>query len=137
LPYAILDTAIYIGHWEHGLYGSVLEQIRRHLIVRQSSVVLSELHRGAKTKEALKLVEDLYKLAKPCWVPDEKDWWAAGKILRQLSIRHGWDARRIRDLQNDVLIALTARKYGAAVITANQRDFELLRRHVRFMAVYV
>ena len=137
MPYAILDASVYIGHWEQGLYGPVLEQIRRRLIVRQSSVVLSELHRGAKTKEALKLVEYLYKLAKPCWVPDEKDWWTGGKILRQLTIRHGWDARRIRDLQNDVLIALTARKYGAVLITANQRDFELLRRYVRFTAVYV
>lgn len=137
MRYVLLDTSIYIGYWERGLYASELEQIRRTLIVRHSSVVLSELYRGAKTKQAFHMVEGLYKLTKPCWTPNGEDWRVAGKILRQVSQKHGWEARRIRDLQNDVLIALTARRYGAAILTANQMDFALLRHYVHFSALYV
>lgn len=137
MRYVLLDTSVYIDYWERGLYISTLEQIRRTFIVRNSSVVLSELYRGAKTKQALHLVEGLYKLSKPCWTPNGEDWRTAGKILRQVGQKHGWEARRIRDLQNDVLIALTARRYGATILTANQMDFVLLRNYVHFSALYV
>jgi predicted nucleic acid-binding protein len=43
----------------------------------------------------------------------------------------GWDIKKRRDFQNDALIALTARRHGATVVTANRRDFEVLSRHVR------
>ncbi len=137
MRYVLLDTSVYIGYWEKGLYLSTLEQIRQAFIVRHSAVVLSELYRGAKTKQALQLVEHLYKLSRPCWVPDDADWRTAGRILRQLSLQHGWETRKIQNLQNDVLITLTARKYGATIVTANRRDFEELRNHVRFSTIYV
>jgi hypothetical protein len=59
---AILDTNVYIGHWELGRYKTELTAIRRGHIIRQSSVVLSELRRGARTKRALGLVDSLYRL---------------------------------------------------------------------------
>jgi predicted nucleic acid-binding protein len=40
-----------------------------------------------------------------------------------------------REFQNDVLIALTARRYGATVVTANRGDFALLAAETR-IAVY-
>jgi predicted nucleic acid-binding protein len=132
-----LDSSVYIGHWEHGLYAPVLEQVRHGFIVRHSAVVLSELYRGAKTPRALQLVEDLYRFSKICWTPDSDDWRTAGKLLGQLTSKHGWQAGKIRDLQNDTLIALTARKHGATVVTVNRRDFEAIHSLVRFSAIYV
>ena len=137
MRYALLDSSIYIGFWERGLYASALDDIRKKFIVRQSSVVLSELHRGAKSKRALQLVKDLHQLARQCWTPDREDWWTAGEVLRLVSLQKGWEGRKIRDLQNDVLIALTARRHGATIVTANQRDFEALYRYIRFSAVFV
>src|SRR5919108_281848 len=52
MAWAILDTSVYIGHWERGLYTDTLELVRRRFIVRHSAVVLSELRRGARTREA-------------------------------------------------------------------------------------
>lgn len=46
MHWAILDTNVYIGHWEQGLYEETLETVRRAYIVRHSAVVLSELRRG-------------------------------------------------------------------------------------------
>ena len=66
---AILDTTVYIGHWERGLYEEALAAVRRTFVVRHSAVVLSELRRGARTREAQRLVDALYRLSAMQWEP--------------------------------------------------------------------
>lgn len=69
-------------------------------------------------------------------VPSGEDWWLAGKVLNSLhrglrshkrgqitAISKGEQQRILRD----VLIALTARRAGAAVVTENVSDFEKIR----------
>jgi hypothetical protein len=53
---AILDTSIYIDHWERGLYQDTFESLRRGYTSRHSAVVLSELRRGARGSEPERLV---------------------------------------------------------------------------------
>jgi predicted nucleic acid-binding protein len=126
VPWAILDTNVYIGHWEGAHYEDALTEIRRAFIIRHSAVVLSELRRGARTLEAAKLVEQLLTRAPVVWSPQSSDWWEAGRLIRELGDEHGWDRSKRRDFQNDALIALTARRHGATVVTANRVEFELL-----------
>ena len=128
---AILDTSIYIDHWERGLYQETLESLRRAYIIRHSAVVLSELRRGARGREAERLVADLYDLATIRWEPSVADWWEAGRLVRNIGDKEDWDRNKCRDFQNDALIALTARRHGATVVTANSSDFELLRSELR------
>src|SRR3990172_7488862 len=123
---AILDTNIYIGHWEKGLYQEFLETLRRAYIIRHSAVVLSELRRGARTRDAERLVMMLYRLARICWEPTRSDWWEAGRLVRKIGDQERWETSKRRDFQNDALIALTARRYGATVVTTDRGDFELL-----------
>src|SRR3990170_2547327 len=125
---AILDTNIYIGHWEKGLYQESLETLRQAYIIRHSAVVLSELHRGARTQDAERLVMMLYRLARICWEPTASDWWEAGRLIQKIGDAEGWDRNKRRDFQNDALIALTARRHGATVVTADLADFEFLAR---------
>jgi predicted nucleic acid-binding protein len=69
-------------------------------------------------------------------VPTGEDWWLAGKVLNSLhrglrshkrghvtAISKGEQQRILRD----VLIALTARRAGATVVTENVSDFEKIR----------
>jgi predicted nucleic acid-binding protein len=128
--WAIIDTSVYIDHWERGLHDAALADVRKTFIIRQSSVVLSELRRGARTKAAQDLVQTLFGLARIQWAPTETDWWRAGVLIRQIGESRRWDAHKRRAVQNDVLIALTARRHGATIVTANRRDFELLGREV-------
>jgi predicted nucleic acid-binding protein len=130
LRWAILDTTIYIGHWERGLYEEALATIRKAYVIRHSAVVLSELRRGARTREAQRLVEALYRLAAVRWEPAVEDWWEAGRLIRKVGDAQAWDRNKRRDFQNDALIALTARRHGATVVTANRTDFELLSKEV-------
>ncbi len=131
MPWAILDTTVYIGHWERGLYGEALADVRKAFIARHSAVVLSELRRGARTREAQRLVDALFRLATIRWEPTAADWWEAGRLIREIGDAQGWERSKRRDFQNDALIALTARRHGATVVTANRRDFELLSRELR------
>ncbi|HEY7445159.1 MAG TPA: type II toxin-antitoxin system VapC family toxin [Vicinamibacterales bacterium] len=135
--WAVIDTSVYIGHWEHGLYNEALERVRRAFIVRHSAVVLSELRRGARTRAAERTVARLHALARDPWTPNQRDWWETGRLIRTLGDAHDWDRSKRRDFQNDALIALTARRHGATVVTANREDFELLGRKlgVRILAV--
>jgi predicted nucleic acid-binding protein len=130
LPWAILDTNVYIGHWERGLYDETLARARQAFIVRHSSVVLSELRRGARTKAAQTVVANLMERATVVWAPQSSDWWEAGMLIRELGDARDWDRSKRRDFQNDALIALTARRHGATVVTANQAEFELLSREM-------
>ena len=69
MRWAIIDTSVYIDHWERGLHDEALMAVRQAFIVRQSSVVLSELRRGARTREAHGLVEALFRLVRIQWAP--------------------------------------------------------------------
>ena len=64
------------------------------------------------------------------WEPLAADWWETGRLLQTIGDAHGWETSKRRDFQNDALIALTARRHGAVVVTGNQSDFELLGTHL-------
>ena len=128
--WAVIDTSVYIGHWERGLYEDTLAEVRRAFVVRHSAVVLSELRRGARTREAERVVSRLHDLARIVWEPTPKDWWEAGQIIRTIGDAHDWDRSKRRDFQNDALVALTARGHGATVVIANRGDFEILGKRL-------
>ena len=130
MAWAILDTNVYIGHWERGRYQEGLTAIRKAFVIRHSAVVLSELRRGARTREARRLVDTLFRLATVRWEPTGDDWWEVGRLIRKIGDLRGWDRSKRRDFQNDALIALTARRHGATVVTADRVDFELLAREI-------
>ena len=50
MRWALVDSSVYIDHWERGLHDDVLNEVRREFIVRHSAIVLSELRRGARTR---------------------------------------------------------------------------------------
>lgn len=128
MPWAIPGTTVYIGHWEERLYEEALNAVRKAYIVRHSALVLSELRRGARMPDAQRLVDALYRLARIQWEPTAADWWEAGRLIRTIGDAETWDTNKRRDFQNDTLIALTARRHGATVVTANRKDFDLLAR---------
>jgi len=129
---AILDTTIYIHNFRTGKYESQLLQL--NLIVRASAVVLAELSRVARTEEELNFVETLSKNLKII-APTERDWHKSGEIVRSLSIRESWETHKIREIHFDVLIALTARRAGAALITNNVENFRAIRNFIPFRLI--
>ena len=135
MAWAILDSGVYIEHWRGHLAEDALAKIRSGYVVRHSAVVLSELRRGARTAESRDLVDSLHALAKVCWEPSADDWWRAGELVRRIGDEKDWDVAKRREFQNDALIGLTARRYGAAVVTTNARDFKALAEALAIVVV--
>jgi predicted nucleic acid-binding protein len=134
---AILDTNVYIDYWERELHAEALARIHAAFVVRQSAVVLSELRRGARSQQARRTVESLFRHAAEIWEPTASDWWEAGRLVREVGDELTWDTTKRREFQNDALLALTARGKGALLVTSNRADFERLERRIGVRVHYL
>ena len=93
--------------------------------------MLAELWRGATKPAERAFLKGLQK-NHPILTPTEKDWLESGQILDKVRADKGFSPEKLRDLHFDMLIALTARSYGARLITSNRADFELIRGYREF-----
>jgi predicted nucleic acid-binding protein len=97
--------------------------------VRLSPVVASELLRGVSgrgTRSVMRLVRGLVPLEPPSW---RACWLETGRLLPRVFPDH--EAIGLARLQNDLLLALTARHTGTLLVTSDAH-FATLRRHVSF-----
>jgi predicted nucleic acid-binding protein len=129
---AIVDTSVYVELLRYGRFAEELVSLPQ--LVRNSAVVLSELRRGATLLRERRWLDEL-ESNHPVFFPGLWEWRRAGEILERIRRSRGYDAKKLRDLHFDALIALTARAVGAVVITCNRVDFEVLRAEERFELV--
>jgi predicted nucleic acid-binding protein len=125
----IFDTSIFIDHLRTNKYADHFQNLNG--LIRNSSVVLSELARGATKEIEMDFISAMVK-NHPILTPTEKNWLESGTILSYINRDKGFPPEKLRDLHFDVLIALTARNYGATVITSNRTDFELIMGYKSF-----
>jgi predicted nucleic acid-binding protein len=125
----VIDTSIFIDHLRTGRHQARIDQLAG--LVRLSSVVMAELWRGATKPQEQAFLRSLER-NHPILTPTEKIWLESGRLLGEIRRDKGFSPDKLRDLHFDVLIALTARTYGAWVITSNRDDYELIRKYRRF-----
>ena len=125
----IFDTSVFVDHLRTGCHQERIDSLTG--LIRTSAVVLAELWRGA-TKAAEKAFLKELEKNHPLLTPTERNWVESGQILGKMCADKGFSPGKLRDLHFDVLIALTARSYGARLITSNLADFELIRRYREF-----
>ena len=125
----IFDTSVFVDHLRTGCHQERIESVTG--IIRTSAVVLAELWRGATKPAERAFLKELEK-NHPILTPTEKNWLESGQILERIRADRGFSPEKLRDLHFDVLIALTARSYGARLVTSNRADFELIRGYRQF-----
>ncbi len=131
--FAVLDTSVYIENFRIGRFA--LRLLQSTWIPRCSAVVLHELFRGARTDLERRFVRDLHRRCQVL-TPTESQWLHAADVLALIRKREQYDPKKVRDLLPDVLIALTARSLGATLVTCNESDFRVIRRHLAFHVEY-
>lgn len=136
-PFAILDTNVYIDHWQSRSLKDLLDPIKYRFIIRQCSVVLHELRRGAMKQEAVRLVDDLLRYSPEIINPTDADWWQAAQFLSRLSKKRSLPWERLKKLQNDCLIAFCARRIGGVVVTSDKKDFKILENSLPCRVIYL
>ena len=129
---AILDTSVYVDNLRSGRFRQEILDLK--FVVRLSAVVLAELSRGARSGDMKKFVQDLAKNLRII-APTERDWIHSGEIVNRLVAAKGFDIHKTREIHFDVLIALTARRIGAYLVTCNGDDFTAVREFLNFKLV--
>jgi predicted nucleic acid-binding protein len=126
----VLDTNFLIRH-------GIDEVLNRGLL---SAVVLQEITAGAREDSAVRKLQTVARRMQTegkLVVPTGEDWFYTGKVLSALmrgvpSVRgprsHAIDKGEQQRLVRDVLIARSAKRVNAAVVTYNAGDFEKIRR---------
>lgn len=126
---AVIDTSVYIDNLRSRRFEKELLEL--HFVVRCSAVVLAELARGARSREMIRFVDYTAKNLRVI-APNEREWVESGKIVGRLVAAKGYDIHKAREVHFDVLIALTARRIGACLITCDAGDFTAIRDFVDF-----
>jgi predicted nucleic acid-binding protein len=122
-----LDTNAYVGWLNHGLHEELV--VGPGFVRYLSSVVQMELRVGASTRPARRLLDQLVRAhaaSARLVAPSTSVFDEAGLVLRALRMA-GREVRRA-SLVNDVLIALTVRRLGATLYTADVEDFTAIRK---------
>jgi predicted nucleic acid-binding protein len=130
MPGVIYDTSVFIAYkpatFPAGFY--------------MSAIVIQGLAAGAEDKSDLQELNALrldYEMQGRLLVPTGEDWWLAGKVLnsllRGLKSRQGGLTPKLpapekQRIIRDVLVARTARRAGALLVTDNLKDFKLIAR---------
>ena len=130
MPTITYDTSIFIAYKPAALPAGF----------RMSAVVIQELTAGAVDKSEVQRWQAAMRAHEKegtLLVPTGEDWWLAGKVLnsllRGLKSKAGGLTPRVPKAEKqriirDVLIARTARRAGALLLTDNVADFEKIRR---------
>jgi predicted nucleic acid-binding protein len=126
---ALFDSSVYISGIRRG-DDAVLAQRRfsPDTLLWLSSVVLEELYAGAfgEMRDSVERLERDFERARRILVPNLGDCSQAGRVLARLAAKYGYERIGQGRLTNDALIAMSAARIGARVITVNERDFRKL-----------
>jgi predicted nucleic acid-binding protein len=134
----VLDTNIYIDWFNAGLHEEILFQ--RDTVKHLSAVVLMELRAGAFSSSDRRLVqrvERAFAKAGRVLVPSRAVFAEAGDALRRLQADRGFHIETSHSIVADVLIALSARSIGAAVVTQNERHYRAIQAIRPFQLVII
>ena len=126
---AFFDTCIHIDLLTGALSFDQVVQKIGSVPVRLSPVVASELFRGVSKRPRSvieRLVRQLGPIEPPSW---RQCWHDAGRLLPEIFQDH--EEIGLSRLQNDLLLALTARHTGALFVTTDSH-FEAMRRLISF-----
>lgn len=129
---AILDTSVYVDNLRSGRFKQEILDLK--FVIRCSAVVLAELSRGARSRPMRRFVDELAKNVRVI-APNEREWIQSGQIVNRIVAAKGYDINKTRELHFDVLIALTARRIGAYLVTCNVNDFIAIRETLDFNLV--
>ena len=126
---ALFDTSIYITSLRRGSETALaLRRVTADAPLWLSAVVLEELYAGAGSGErrAVERLERDFDMVKRILVPNLSDWILTGRVLARLAAKYGYEQIGQGRLTNDALIAMSARRLGIRVLTANERDYRRL-----------
>jgi predicted nucleic acid-binding protein len=133
----LLDTNVYLNALRSELKKAQFRQTFFPLLPSTflSAVVTYELYVNAQDNRTRGLVQEFVRPMERTGrviSPAFDDWVEASRVVTAIAEKNRDWRSKLPALLNDVLIALCARRIGATLLTYNQKDFRLIRRHKDF-----
>jgi predicted nucleic acid-binding protein len=129
---AFFDTNIYIDYLKGIFPKKLYDRFFEEYIIRLCPVVYQELVRGVRSETLKKRIEEITEKIIFFPPPTNAMWIQAGELAGK--VIGSYDERALEKIQNDLLIALTARHNGATLITQDQQ-FKMIQRHIPFRLI--
>jgi predicted nucleic acid-binding protein len=124
----VVDSSVYVELLRRGSARpdlvDLLHKLHRHLWM--SAVVAMELEACAVSRAgrtAVRALVEPFRFRERLIVPMAPDWIKAGSVLARLTRRAGVEEHGRSRLVCDALIAVSARRTGATVVTRDASDF--------------
>lgn len=134
-----LDTQLFINAFRDPSANDLLQRFHRAFAPFEylSVVVAQELRAGVRRNGDLRLLErhvlNVFERAGRTFTPSANAWHRSGDLLSAMARGEGLEVGRLsKSFANDVLLALSCREAGCVLVTDNERDFERIRRYVKF-----
>ena len=134
-----LDTQLFINAFRDPSANDLLQRFHRAFAPFEylSVVVAQELRAGVRRNGDLRLLErhvlNVFQRAGRTFTPSVNAWHRSGDLLSAMARGEGLEVGRLsKSFANDVLLALSCREAGCVLVTDNERDFERIRRYVKF-----
>ena len=135
----VLDTQIFIDAFRDPTANEALQRFHRAFAPFEylSVVVAQELRAGMRRERDRKALErnvlSVFERSGRTFAPSANAWHRSGDLLSDMARREGLEVGRVsKSFANDLLLALSCREAGCVLVTGNDRDFQRIRRHVRF-----
>lgn len=129
---AFFDTNIYSDYIKGVFPKENYHRYFEKYVIRMCPVVYQELIRCVKSVELKKKIEVATGKILFLLPPTTAMWISAGKSANK--VLGTYDERPLEKIQNDLLIALTARESGAILITQD-KFFRTIQKHVPFQLI--
>jgi predicted nucleic acid-binding protein len=135
----VLDTQVFIQGFRDHAANEELQQFHRIFAPFEylSVIVAQELRSGIRSPKDRRALErhvlNVFERASRTITPSADAWHRSGDLLAEMARTDGLEIARVpKSFANDIILALSCREAGCVLVTDNQRDFERVRRFVRF-----
>ena len=135
----VLDTQVFIDAFRDPAANEALQAFHRAFapFEYRSAIVGQELRAGIRRPQDRRALErhvlEVFSRVGRTVTPSADTWHTSGDVLSKMAREEGLDVAKLsKSFGNDVLLALSCREAGCVLVTANQRDFQRIRRFVRF-----
>jgi predicted nucleic acid-binding protein len=135
----VLDTQLFIDAFRDPAANDALQRFHASFAPFEylSAVVAQELRAGvtgARERQSLERhVLEVFARVNRIITPSVDAWHRSGDLLADMAREEGLEvARTSKAFGNDILLALSCREAGCVLVTANERDFQRIRRFVPF-----
>jgi len=135
----VLDTQLFIQGFRDRAANEALQQFHRVFAPFEylSVIVAQELRSGIRRPQDRRALEqhvlDVFERANRTITPSADAWHRSGDLLAEMARKDGLEIARVpKAFANDTLLAVSCREAGCVLVTDNERDFQRIRRFIKF-----